>query len=119
MKQFNILSFGLGILTGVIVLLLVGGSLRLMRPSPDSATRNMQGAGQEQRLQRMADTLEMSVADLQKELESGKTMQEIAAERGKELPAGGPGRMGSGPVPSSASGTSIPTGSSVSPASSK
>jgi len=125
MKQLHPLSFILGIVSGILILLLVAGGLRLVYPNSSAPARSGtqwtgQGAPQGQRLQRVADTLGMNVADLQKELDSGKTLQDIATEHGKELPAGGPGRMGgNSSVTTSASGTTVSENSSASSISSK
>ncbi|MFA6039367.1 MAG: hypothetical protein WCV62_01400 [Candidatus Peribacteraceae bacterium] len=110
MKTFHPLSFALGLASGLLVLLILAGSWRLIRPAPNPGSFPMGGNFQEggAGLSRMAERLGMTEADLQKELDSGKTLQEIAAERGVEMPAGGRGmRTGR---PSSASGTVLGTG---------
>lgn len=57
-----------------------------------------------ERTERMAENLGMTVEELEKELESGKTMMEIAEERGVEMPFGGRRMRDSVPPEESGSG---------------
>lgn len=129
MKRIHPLSFGLGIVSGMIILFVVVSGMRTLGFGQSGATAQNGQYQQGQRgapsLSRMAQRLSISEADLQKELDSGKTMQQIAAEHGVQFGSGGRGlRGGSGAVASSvltasgaltASGTApvIPSSSSV------
>ncbi|MDD4318803.1 MAG: hypothetical protein PHW10_00540 [Candidatus Peribacteraceae bacterium] len=116
MKSIHPLSFVLGFVSGLVILLVVAGGLRLFGSSRSGMpARNgawQQNAGQGIGAGRMAERLGMTEEDLQKELAAGKTMQEIAAERGAEMPGRGMGRdnmlvTGSGSMSSVASGSGI------------
>lgn len=62
----------------------------------------------EQDRERMAEQLGMTEEDLRKELASGKTLRDIAKEKGVTLEPGNRIRAASGSVLSS-SGSSVPT----------
>lgn len=113
-------SFGLGIASGLVIMLILVGGSRMLHPAPQNA-RGGFGAGgppNAQMLTRMATRLGMSEADLQKELDAGKTMQQIAQEHGVPMGGGFGGRRGNGsgatasapssgaPAPSSAASSS-------------
>jgi len=119
MKNFNLLSFVLGIASGALVLFLVVGGYRMVRPA-NSATRMsgrtfQQGGNGGFNLSRMAQRLGMTEADLQAALSSGKTMQDIAKEKGVTLPAGRGSFGGNAPT---ASGSTAASGAVLSPSSS-
>lgn len=123
MKRFDPLSFCAGIGTGVLVLLVVFGASRALhagstqqRPAWQqnaAAGRFQGGAGN---TARMAERFGMTEDELQAELDAGKTVQEIAAEHGVDMPVGGRGpRGGSGSVASRPAGSGV-TASSSAPA---
>jgi len=71
-----------------------------------------------QNISAIAEQLGMTVEDLQKELQSGKNLRDLAAEKGVELPFGGriPLRQGSEEQVPGGSGTVLSSsGSSVGP----
>lgn len=125
MKTFHPLSFVLGIVSGILVLFIAVGGLRLVRPAAEPGFAGNRGgmqqrAGGGQNLSRIAEQLGMTETDLRKELTSGKNLRDIAAEKGVKLELGpriplrqgseGQGRGGSGSVmTSSGSSTSNPT----------
>ncbi len=130
MKHFQPLSFALGLLSGFLILLILVKGWDLVHPSQNNgyfrANGNNQPFGSGQgggggfNISRMAERLGMTEADLQKELDSGKTFQEIAQERGVPL-GGGFGRRNGGlqngtgsALPASASGQIVSTTSSSS-----
>lgn len=93
MRRFHPLSFSLGLLSGLLVLVLFAGGMRLLQPAPSGFPGN-RGARQQQgtggsNLSRMAERLGMTEQELQSALTSGKSLQDIAKERGVDLPAGG------------------------------
>lgn len=104
MKLPHFPSFGAGIAAGVVVVLVIAGGMHWaagsVTPSPGTVGQRQQGGfGGGQQTARMAERLGMTQEDLQKELDSGKTMLEISAEHGIELPLGGGGRpSGSGVI---------------------
>jgi hypothetical protein len=104
------LSFGLGIASGVIVLLLVVFTMRMVGGNRYGA-RNFGGNGGPN-IARMAERFNMTEADLQKEIDSGKTMQEIAAEHGAQF--GGGRGFGNASAGSSVSMSSVSSVSSLS-----
>ncbi len=130
MKPFHPLSFTLGLASGLIVLVIVVGSWRLASPSTGAPRMNGTfqqtggiggpgGAGPN--TARMAERLGITEAELQEALDSGKTMQQIAEERGRDLPVrtgtgGMMGRRGGGAssVMESRSGASLTSSSSSS-----
>jgi len=122
MKNFHLLSFALGIVSGFLVLFLVIGGYRLVRPARSGIPASGPGAWQQQggtgapNIARMAQRFGMTEAELQKELDSGKTLQDIAKEKGVSLPVGrgsfgGNASTASG---STASGAALQNSSSVS-----
>lgn len=116
MKQFHLFSFILGILSGILILFIFVGGKHLLWPSAQTDTITGQGTFQQGgNTSRMAQRLGMTEDELKKELASGKTFQEIAKEKGMDLPAGrGNRQTGSGaafPGTSSGSGLSQRTSS--------
>jgi len=96
MRQFHPVSFILGVATGLAMLMLFVGAFRLLGPSAEPGFPPMGGGNWEQRqggspnIGRMADRLGMTEEELRTEMESGKTVQEIARERGiEDFPAPG------------------------------
>lgn len=105
MKKIHPLSFALGTLSGVLVVVIIfGGARALMRSS--RSMRGGFGNGQPN-IARMAERMGMTEAEIQKELDSGKTMPQIMEEHGMQM---GGRRMGS----SSSSGSGATMGSSSS-----
>ena len=104
MKQSYILSFGIGVLSGFLVLWIVVGGYRWVFPSTSSATTasattgtgRRAGGGTPANLASIAKQLNMTEADLQKELATGKNIRQIATEKGVQLSFGN--RGGSGAV---------------------
>ncbi|MBU0767384.1 hypothetical protein KKF55_06465 [Patescibacteria group bacterium] len=100
MKHLHLPSYLIGLGCGVTVLLLFFGAKAALSTSSTEdfpQNENWQQRTQEdgmrprvgdetQRTQRMAESFGMTVEDLQKELDSGKTMMEIAEEREVEMP---------------------------------
>lgn len=118
MKTIHPLSFILGLASGLLILLLAVGGLRILRPTPAGppSMRGNRMAGQQrpggagQNLSRIAEQLGMTEADLRKELQNGRNLRDIAKEKNVELPMGGQNRMrnGSGTtLSSSGSSTSV------------
>jgi len=123
MKQFNVRSYGIGVATGVVVLALLFGANRFFgassqaSPQPDRAlfgqSQGQFGSGvarfptdgqlDENRMQMMAERFGMNVGELQAELDAGKTLPEIAEERGMDFPAGM--RQGRADAPSAGTGS--------------
>ncbi len=114
MKNFQPLSFGLGLASGLVILLLIAGGMRLRHPSSAGRFPTNGGAWQQRQgggnggpnISRMAERFGMTEEELRKELEGGKTMQDIAREKGVELPmarGGQPASTGSGTFVSSSS----------------
>jgi len=83
-------SLGLGILSGLIVLVVISAGLHLAAAPSTSAA----AAGRAPNLTRMAQRFGMTEADLQKEMADGKTLQQIAQEHGVTF--GGRGGQGGG-----------------------
>ncbi len=99
MKNFHPLSFGLGLGTGLIVLALFVGGLR-MTAGNNRARAGFGGNFQQfqdnpQNVARMAQRFGMTEADLQKELDDGKSLRDIAQEHGVQFGARGAGQAGS------------------------
>ncbi len=97
-------SFFAGIASGFVVLLLIIGGMHLFFPA--------QSRGRGANLARMAQRMGITQDQLQQELNSGKTMQEIAQEHGVQFGGGfgggGAGRFGAGngsSTPDAAQGT--------------
>ncbi|HAI98810.1 TPA: hypothetical protein DCL30_04740 [Candidatus Peribacteria bacterium] len=110
MKKFQPVSFGIGVLSGALVLVLVIGGLRFFgpaRPFPRTGMnggtlQQRQGDGQGMNFSRMAQRLHMTEDELRAALGSGKTIRDISAERGIAFPDRGWGRdseTGSGAFP--------------------
>lgn len=123
MKTFHPLSFGIGLGSGLLVLVLVFGAMRVFGGSarggfpPNGGNfQQMRGANGGPNAAMMAERFGMTEAELQAELDSGKTMQQIAEEHGVEFPMGGRGMMQRGNMAtrSSASGaTATDTGNTT------
>lgn len=116
MKNFHLLSFVLGIASGLLVLVLLFSGMRLIRPARpgfpvNGGTGQQQGRTGDPNLSRMAERLGMTQAELQTALDSGKTFQDIAREKDITLPSGPGGRFGNGPS-STGSGASVSSSSS-------
>jgi hypothetical protein len=127
MKTFHPLSFGLGLGSGLLVLVLIFGAMRIFGgparggfPRDSRNFQQMRGANGGPNVGMMAERFGMTEAELQAELDSGKTMQQIAEEHGIELPAGGRGMMQGGGMMtrSSASGAIVTGTGSTTPATS-
>ncbi|PIR48275.1 hypothetical protein COU80_04870 [Candidatus Peregrinibacteria bacterium CG10_big_fil_rev_8_21_14_0_10_55_24] len=129
MRTFHLSSFLVGVAGGVLILLIFFGG-RSLFSSPQNGARGalpMQersadsgppegGFLDENRLGRIADQMGMTVEELQAEMDAGKTIPEIAQERGVEL--GGGMRTGSGGgmrLQGTASGAAVGTGSAIPP----
>lgn len=119
MKTFHPLSFGIGLGSGLLVLVLIFGAMRVFGgparggfPPNGGNFQQMRGAnGGGQNTAMMAERFGMTEAELQAELDSGKTIQQIAEEKGIESPMGGRGMMqGNRTSQASASGSTT-TGS--------
>ena len=107
MKSLHIPSFIGGIASGVIILALVGSVWRWGRPY----NSDFAGGRRMMNTQQMAERFGMTEQELQKELDSGKTMPQIAQEHGVNFQSGSTmrgqrGVAGSGGVRSSASSSS-------------
>lgn len=113
MKTFHPLSFLFGLVCGLVVLVIFTGGWRLVHPSTGTprASGGFQQNGGGFSVSRMAQRLGMSETDLQKELDSGKTFQQIAQERGVALPTREQRQSGSGAI-LSASGTTVSSSAS-------
>ncbi len=95
--------------SGVAILLLFVGGKHLLWPSAQTDTIAERGTLQQGgNTSRMAQRLGMTEDELKKELASGKTFQEIAKEKGMDLPSGrGNRQTGSGAAfPGTSSGSS-------------
>jgi hypothetical protein len=121
--RFHPLSFGTGLASGLLIMVIVGGGMRLMRPASTAANGNAPafqqrqgGAGGAQNTARMAQRLGITEEELTKELAAGKTMQQIASEHGVTMPAGGGfrPRAGSGTAASASPSSASSLTSSVS-----
>ena len=125
MKNIHLSSFILGLASGALLLVVAVSGMRSFGfGQTNSAAQSgqfQQGQRGVQSLSRMAQRLGISEADLQKELDGGKTMQQVAEEHGVQFGSGRGIRGGSGAVTSSASGSltasgtfqAIPSASSV------
>lgn len=110
MRNFHLTSFILGIVSGILILFLFVGGKHLLWPSTQTGTPTgrgtfQQGGGAGANISRMAQRLGMTEDELKKELASGKTIQDIAKEKGVTLGAGR-GQTGSGAAfPGTSSGS--------------
>ncbi|NOS67250.1 MAG: hypothetical protein HOO67_02700 [Candidatus Peribacteraceae bacterium] len=91
MQRLHPFSFGLGLASGLVVLLLIIGGMRVMGGSSRRGTFTGSGG---MNITRMAERFGMTEAELQAELDGGKTMQQIAQEHGVQF-GGGRGQFGS------------------------
>ncbi len=85
MKNFHPVSFVLGLASGVLVIILFVGAVRMVSPARQFTGGNGgigQGANGGANLTRMAQRFGMTEEQLRTELDSGKTFQQIAAEHG-------------------------------------
>lgn len=113
---FDRRSYVIGLLTGLVIVVIFMGARTVLFSGRDSAgTRQEQflqnrggGAGNPDRLQRIAEQLDMSVEDVQRELDAGKTLPELFKEHSREWQGGF--RRGQGPKEGSGS-TKTPAGS--------
>jgi hypothetical protein len=96
MKSFHPLSFIYGLASGLVVLLLFVGVMRLVNPSRGYARGGGFNVSNPQMITRMAQRFGMSETDLQAELKSGKTLQQIAQEHGVQFGGGRNGGNGGG-----------------------
>ncbi len=118
MKQFQLRSFVLGLVSGTLLVFLVSFGLRLTHSgaSAAAAQQGQFGGNRQMNTARMAQRLGITEAALQQELASGKTMQDIFAEHGVAFGRGprtgtgavrtGSGRTLSGSVTSASSSVS-------------
>ncbi|MBI2523622.1 hypothetical protein HYW84_04355 [Candidatus Peregrinibacteria bacterium] len=97
LKNFDLRSYVVGLLTGLVLLgIAMGMKMVLLRDSAGTRReRYLQndsgrsgGLDNPERLQRMAEQLDMSVEDLQRELDAGKTLPELFKEHGVEWQGG-------------------------------
>ena len=113
MKSFHPLSFALGLGSGLLVLVLFVGTMRMMTGGQRGRLDAQNGGNFRQfggnggpNTARMAQRLGMTEAELQAEIDGGKTMQQIAQEHGVTFPMGGRMRGSASSAPSSAGATS-------------
>jgi len=99
MKSFQPLSFGLGLVSGILVLVLFAGGMRILHPASQRAPQTNRGSFQQRQggtgapnTARMAQRFGMTEEELRSALANGKTMQDIAKEKGIEFPGGQSGR---------------------------
>jgi hypothetical protein len=85
MKTFHPLSFGLGLVSGCLILFLAVSMFHI-GAAPRVQGRFAGNGGPN--LERMAQRFGMTQDELQKEIDSGKTMQQIAAEHGVQFGGG-------------------------------
>ncbi len=123
MKAFHSLSFGIGLVSGLLALVLIFGAMRAFGgparrgfPAGGGNFQNMRGANGAPNTAMTAERFGMTETELQAELDSGKTIQQIAEEKGIEFPMGGRGMTPGGNIAarSSASGATVPASSSSS-----
>lgn len=104
MKTFHPLSFVFGLISGMLVLLVYFGGTRLVQ-TPQSGVPSSGGFGRQgtgaPNLTHMAERFGMTEDELRKELAGGKTLQQIAEERGVQF---GRRRNGSGSLVTTGSG---------------
>lgn len=104
MKLFNPLSFFLGLSSGFLVFVLVFGAMRIFGdPAPEGFPENggnlrqmREANGGSPNTAMLAERFGMTEAELQAELDSGKTIRQIEEERGIELPMGRGMQRGNG-----------------------
>lgn len=117
MKTFHPLSFVLGLVSGLLILFVAVGGLKVLYPAGTggptgnrAAWQQRQGRGMGPNLSRMAEQLGMTEDELRTELQNGRNLRDIAAEKGVTLQFGNRARSGSGSVlSSSGSSVSAPT----------
>ena len=95
MKSFNLRSYIIGVITGIVIIFIIFGVKSLLSPSQDSFSEGgyrsegiqfqRGGMMNEERLQSMADRLGITLEELKAEMDAGKTLPEIAEERGVEF----------------------------------
>ena len=108
MKSFNLRSYITGIVTGIFIIVLFIGGKSLLKSSSESAIpSNLDTGSQERdnyrqenaplptgdaidadRIQRISERFGMTIEELQEELDIGKTLPEIAEERGIDFSGG-------------------------------
>jgi len=89
MKTFHSPSFVYGLVSGIIILFLVAGVMRLAGPQGRSAgprDRVGQRMGMGQDLKGIAEQFNMTEEELRTALKSGKNLRDLAAERGVAFP---------------------------------
>lgn len=104
MKKFNLKSYLTGLFSGLLVCLFVLAVFKLFQPDNNQIRprypQNITGLRDDpERLEMMAERFGMTAEELQAELDAGKTMREIAEEKGLEdmgftRPEGRPGNEG-------------------------
>ena len=119
MKRLHLRSYFIGLSSGLLLLIIFWGAKAVFHPSQGQEMRvrgDWQGDRAQfqqngmwpgevdpaERLQRMAERFGLSIEELEAELDAGKSIQDIAAERGVELRGR---RVGSGAVEASGTGT--------------
>ncbi len=85
--NFHLRSFVFGVASGLLILLIVVGGYRVLKPSSQTmqsstGTSEVQSGQGGLSTSRMAQRFGITEAELQQELASGKTMQQIASEHG-------------------------------------
>jgi hypothetical protein len=112
MKNLHIYSFVTGIASGALLLVIFSTGVHILHPhTATAATTGRTFQGGAANTARMAQRLGITEAELQKELDSGKTMQQIAAEHGVTFGGGRRGGSGSTLTGSGAGRTGIPRSS--------
>ncbi|MDD5054829.1 MAG: hypothetical protein PHZ00_01005 [Candidatus Peribacteraceae bacterium] len=102
MSRFQPRSFAIGILAGVLILVLFRGGVSLTRiiTSSSSKTASSQqrfrSGGPGLNIGAMAEQLGMTRSALEEELKTGKSLRDIATERGIDFATLRGGRTGSG-----------------------
>ncbi len=105
MKKLHPMSFGLGFASGLVVLVVVVAAMHMMSPRGPRGFAGGFGGGT-QNVGRMAQRFGMTQDELQKELDSGKTIQQVATEHGVQF-------GGRGQNPSAAGNVNSGTGSAA------
>ena len=117
MRHIHLRSYLTGLATGVIMLLLFVSLKSVFTSSPASEAEqrgqflqgdtNALGRGimDTERLQNMAEQFGMTLTELQAEMEAGKTLPEIAEERGVDFSRG---MMRRGEVPQGTGAVRVP-----------
>ena len=115
MKLFHLRSYIIGVITGVVIIIIFVSAKSFLKPESEydfSSNSNFdrQERGEFQRegmqgrimnedsLQGMAERIGITIEELQVELDAGKTLPEIAEERGMEFQRGIRGEMPIVPV---------------------